>query len=209
MSHTTAKAAASSCTDYDPPVLTTSEWAYVRDRLSDIPNPSVYQLMAIFGELGMLSDRYTTALRHWNQKQLKNHKRRTTKKPRIPIPDVVCVRTSSLVRALSFGTVADAHKAISKSVWGVDLGYSPVYYPKSRGIVRGGRRNHLITSFVARTNTGVLIHLFNKMAKLIREKRIPKADHLGIVEMPCGGIEDRRLAAAYKKYMNAVTGRPA
>jgi len=207
MSRTIAKAAASSCADYDPPVLTTSEWAYVHDRLSDIPEPLSYQLMAVFGELGVSTDRYSPAVRHWKQKHLKTHKKRQTKKPRIPVPDVVCMNSSSLVHALSHGKIAAAHQAISNAKWPMELGYSGVYYPKKRGIVCGGRKNHIITSFVARRNTGVLIHLFNKMAKLIREKTIPRADHLGITKMPTSGIENLRLKSAYHRYMSAVSGR--
>jgi len=203
-----AKAAVTPSPKPEPPVLSASDWDYVHKRLNHLKEPKRYQLVVVFTELGMPTDKYAQALRVWEEREKDAHKDDMwlSGKPLIPVPDVIQCETSALVRAVHKGDHAKAHKLISAAEWYYDLGYSPVYYPRKRKYARGGRRNHIISKFVLAKDKGVFAHLLNKMAKLMREKKIPAADHLGLMKVPHIHLVSDRVTAAYTRYFAAAMG---
>lgn len=204
----TAKAAATPSPKPEPPVLSAADWRYVHKRLNHLKKPERYQLVVVFKELGMTTDKYAQALRVWEEREKDAHDSDMwiVGKPTIPVPDTIQWETSSLVRAVHKGDLAKAHKLISDAEWYYDLGYSPVYYPRKGKHALGGRRNHVISKFVLAKNTDVFAHLLNKMAKLMREKKIPVADHLGLMKIPHICLASTRIIAAYTRYFAVVMG---
>jgi len=214
MSHVTiktntvaTKAVATPSHNPEPPVLSTEQWNYVHRRLSN-KIPKRYELTTVFAELDLSTDKYTIALRIWEEKEKVRHVKYRTygSDPAIPVPDVIQWDKSSLVQALHKNDIAKAHKLISATEWHYELGYSPVYYSRSGKYARGGWRNHVITRLVLRKNIDVFVHLLNKMAKLMREKKIPVADHLGLMKIPFAHFSNARVVKAYTRYFTIVMG---